>query len=189
MPHATSNAVRACCSASLARIGHQLRDVVGIVGRGMRHAGRGASEHQAAHARRVPERELLRNHAAHRDAVDVRAVDLRMIEDRRDVIRHIGHGPRCIGLVALAGAAIVDEDSFEAPLDEVEKRITPSAAGAAEAHDEGERIAAAADFVPKFESVFGLRKISGGCHEHSVAEGFVIGVTIPRWEKIDRART
>ena len=49
-----------------------------VVGRDRaRAAGMRRAEHERAHASRMAQRELLRDHAAERDAVDVRALDLR----------------------------------------------------------------------------------------------------------------
>jgi hypothetical protein len=42
--------------------------------------GVGAGEHQTAHALGVPQRQLLRDHAAHRHADDVGALDPQLVE-------------------------------------------------------------------------------------------------------------
>jgi hypothetical protein len=56
------------------------------------------------------ERKLLRDHPAHRDAHHVRAIDFGMVKHAGRVGSHVGHRERLFGLVALAGAAIVECD-------------------------------------------------------------------------------
>src|SRR5580700_9277596 len=57
---------------------------------GMTGAAVGASENEAARALGIRERELLRDHPAHRDAEDMRARRLRMIEHGCDIGSHVG---------------------------------------------------------------------------------------------------
>src|SRR5208337_2784211 len=59
---------------------NQVRDRRRICRDGMTRAAVGASENQAARAPGIRERELLRDHPAHRDAEDMRAWRLRVIE-------------------------------------------------------------------------------------------------------------
>src|SRR5271156_5719882 len=126
----------------------------------MTAAAVGASEHQAARTRRICEREFLRDHPAHRDSENMRARDLRMVQYRRDIGRHIAERELRIRLVALAGAAIIDYKKPEPRFHQLQKRLAPSAALGAEAHDERDRVARAANLVAKFQAVPGLGEIA-----------------------------
>src|SRR5260370_23058021 len=92
----------------------------------------GASEDQAASARRIGKRELLRDHPAHRDSENMRVRRLRMIKHRGDIRSHLRKRELRVGLVALAGAAVVDHENLEAGFHQFQKWLTPSASRAAE---------------------------------------------------------
>src|ERR1035437_6673259 len=108
------------------------------------------------------ERELLRDHPAHRDAHHVRAVDFRMVEHAGHVSRHVGYRERLFGLVALTGAAVVDHDGLEARFEQLKERRAPSTARPGIAEDERERLALAANLVVNPYSVLALSKCSCG---------------------------
>ncbi len=86
----------------------------GVAGNAVREAAQRAAEHQAAQTCGMVERELLRDHAAHRYAHDVRTLDARVVEHAGRVGRHVGHRERLFGLIAFACAAVVDQDGPEA---------------------------------------------------------------------------
>src|SRR5260370_29562334 len=95
----------------------------------------GASEDQTASAGWVCECEFLRDHSAHRDSEDMRARGLRVIQNRGDIRGHLCERERLVGLVALAGAAVVDHENLEARFHQLQKGLAPSAARGAESHD------------------------------------------------------
>src|SRR5260370_41308399 len=120
----------------------------------------GASEDQAASARRIGKRELLRDHPAHRDSENMRVRRLRMLEHSRDIRSHLRKRELPVGLVALASAAVVDHENLEAGFHQFQKWLTPSAPPAAEPHAKRNRLAGAANLVAKLEAVCGLRKVT-----------------------------
>ena len=68
--------------------------------------GVGAGEDEAAHAPGMPQRQLLRDHPAHRHADDVRALDRRERRAARRRRRPSRDGVRAGGLRAAADAAL-----------------------------------------------------------------------------------
>src|ERR1700674_1580855 len=109
----------------------------------------GASEHQPARALRIREHKFLRDHPAHRDSEDMRARRVRMVEYRRDIRSQVAERELGVRLIALAGAAIVDNKNPEPRFHQFEKRLAPSAARAAEPHDQRHRIAVSSNLVAK----------------------------------------
>src|ERR1035437_6579909 len=107
----------------------------------MARAAVGASKHQPARARRIREHEFLRDHPAHRDSENMRARNLGMVKYRGDVRRHIAERELGVGLVALAGAAIIDDEKPEPRFHQFQKWLSPSSRGAAESHDQPDRLA------------------------------------------------
>src|SRR6266446_6941014 len=95
----------------------------------------GATKDQAASAGWICECEFLRDHSAHRDSEDMRARGLRLVQDCGDIRGHLCERERLVGLVALAGAAVVDHENLEARFHQLQKGLAPSAARAAESHD------------------------------------------------------
>src|ERR1700694_2224026 len=108
------------------------------------------------------ERELLRDHPTHRDAHHVRAFDFGMVEHAGRVGGHVGHRKWLFGLVALAGAAVIDHDDLEARFEQPKEGFAPSAARPGVAEDERERLALAANFVMDPYSVPALSECSCG---------------------------
>ncbi len=97
---------------------------------------------QRAHTRGMPQRDLLGDHAAHRDAAHVRTGDAEHVHEPHGVVGHHRRGVGSVGRVRLADAAIVEGDhavlrgeggDLQAPREVI----------AAEAHDEHERVAGA----------------------------------------------
>src|SRR5579864_9262022 len=119
----------------------------------MTGAAVGASEDQAASPLRIREREFLRDHSAHRDSENVRAWSFRVIEDGCDIRGHLRERELGVGLVALAGAAVVDHEDLEARFHQLEKSLAPSASGAAESHNKRDWIAGAANLVANLYAV------------------------------------
>src|ERR1700731_4711739 len=76
----------------------------------MGSAGGGASEGERCGLRGMTQRKFLRDHPAHRDAEYVRARDLEFLEQAGRVVGEHLDRVRCVGLVALPGAAIVKRD-------------------------------------------------------------------------------
>jgi hypothetical protein len=90
----------------------------------------------------MPERELLRNVAAHRQPEDVRGPSARRLHHRRRIIGHRRDRVRTWWDIAPANAAIVEDD------DAVARRqrradARPPLESCAEAHDQQQRLAGA----------------------------------------------
>ena len=73
------------------------------------------SQHDRAHPVGVPERQLLRDHPAQREAVHVRLVDAGGVEDRDGVVGHRLHGVAVQARVRPAHAAVVEGDDAKRP--------------------------------------------------------------------------
>ena len=114
--------------------------------------GVGAREDQAPYALGVPERQLLRDHAAHRDAEDVRSRDAERVEQAGRVVRHLVDGVGPGGLRAPPDAAVVEGDRPVAR-GEVGDLEHPRRRVGGEAHDEEERIAAPVLLVVQLDRV------------------------------------
>src|ERR1700758_4908613 len=97
----------------------------------------------------------------------MRAGRFGMVENRGDIGCQVAERPCDVGLVALAGAAVVDHENLETFLHAGKKRLAPRAARAAESHDERDRIAVATNLVAQLETVAGLSKIAS-CHSGSL---------------------
>src|ERR1700688_2256257 len=121
----------------------------------MTGAAVGASEHEPARALRIREHKFLRDHPAHRDSEDMRARRVRMVEYRRDIRRQVAERELDVRLIALAGAAIVDNKNLEPRFHQLQKRLTPSTARAAKSHDQRNRFTLPSSLVAKLEAVFG----------------------------------
>ena len=63
--------------------------------------------------RRMTQRELLGNHAAHRNAENVRGRNFEVLQHPCRIIGEHLNRVRDVGLVALAGAAIIEGDDAE----------------------------------------------------------------------------
>ena len=84
------------------------------------------------------EREVLGDHAAHRDAVDVRRLDARGVHHRDDVGDHVLHRQQPARSRGQPGAAVVEQHHV-GPL-EVRHEAVPVAVRAAQPGDEHDRL-------------------------------------------------
>ena len=84
------------------------------VGRTARATGGGATQHQAQHPPRTPERQFLGHHATEGNADDMGAVPTGGIHDRFCVLRVLHHGVCNVRLVGEAGATLVEGEHIEA---------------------------------------------------------------------------
>ena len=87
-----------------------------------------------------------------------------MVEHGRDIRRHIAECELGVWFVALAGAAIVDNENLEPRFHQLEERLAPSPARAAESHDQRHRLALPSNLVAELEPVFGPGEIANCCH-------------------------
>jgi hypothetical protein len=62
---------------------------------------------------RMSQGELHPDHASHRQAHEVSAVDFERVEQTGDVVSHVRDGVRVIGSGAATGIAVVEEDDTE----------------------------------------------------------------------------
>ena len=108
-----SNSRRYHASERLARV-EPLGEVVEQRDVGRARFRVGGDEHEALHARRVPQREALRDEPAHRVADDVRALDAQVLEQRRTVVRHRVDARRRIVGSRAADATVVGRDDPKA---------------------------------------------------------------------------
>ena len=90
------------------------------------------------------QRELLGDHAAHREAEHVRALDLERVEQRDRVGGEIGGRDTAVAGAALADAAVVVGDDLEVALELAQERLAPVRAVAAHPLDQQQRLAVAA---------------------------------------------
>ena len=65
-----------------------------------------------SHPRRMSQRNMLRDHAAHRDSDDERRVDAGVIEDGDHVVGHRAHRPDAAWLAAFSGPSIVEREDI-----------------------------------------------------------------------------
>src|SRR5208337_1487118 len=86
------------------------------------------------------------------------------------------------------GAAIVDDENLEPRFHQLEECLAPSAARAAESHDERDRFAVAANLVAKLEAVFGLGEIANCCHCESPLDRILVMNTNYGRERFKRLR-
>src|SRR6266852_3048168 len=91
------------------------------------------------------QRKLLRDHPAHRDAVDRGLFDPECAGQIARIFRHGGDGVRSIGLVGVSSPAIIEVNAVEAR--HKRQRRRPCHAGQPEAHYEQERLARSEGFV------------------------------------------
>ena len=61
----------------------------------------------------MSQRELHPDHASHRQAQQVGAVDIERIEQAGHIVGHVGDGVGVIGSGAAAGVTVVEEDDME----------------------------------------------------------------------------
>src|SRR5216683_7440024 len=108
------------------------------------------------------ERKFLSDHPAHRDAHHVRALDPGMVKHAGNVGGHIAYRKWLFGLVALAGAAVIDHDGLEARFEQPKEWFAPSTARPGVAEDERERLALTANLVMNPYSVPALSECSCG---------------------------
>ena len=80
-----------------------------------RTTGKGGAEHEREHALGVPDGQLLRNQAAHRCAINVRARHPGGVHDRGDVVRHLLDTESLIGGVGQARAAVIKTQNAKPP--------------------------------------------------------------------------
>ena len=83
-----------------------------------------------------------------------------MVQHRGDVRGHVAERELGVGLVALAGAAIVDDEKLEPRFHRFQKWLAPCPPRAAESHDERDRLAIPSNLVAKLEAVPGLGEIA-----------------------------
>ena len=113
-------------------------------GRAARSAAGGGPERQRSHLTGVGERQLLGDHAPHRDPEHVCRVDLERRQKPRGVLRELGDRERAAERGAGADAAVVVGDHVEVALQPPEERLAPVQRRAAHAHDQEQRRARAA---------------------------------------------
>jgi hypothetical protein len=100
----------------------------------------------------MPERELLGDHAAHRDAHDVGALPAERVEQRGGVLGEVGDRERIVHARAAPDAAVVVADDVEA-LQGLQERVAPREVRPAHALDEQQRLPGAAPLVEELEPV------------------------------------
>src|SRR5258708_23479423 len=94
-----------------------------------------ASERERRHAFRMPQRELLRDHPAHRHSKNMRPRNVELVEHARSVIgKHLDRIWR-VRLVALSGSAIVEGDYAKRAREIGYQLGIPSRGTGAETHD------------------------------------------------------
>ena len=86
----------------------------------------------------MPQRQFLRNHASHRDAEHVGALDARGVEHGGGIVCEIAHPEPQPGPARAPGAAVVEEDDAEVAREDPRKPA-PAARREGKAHDEEER--------------------------------------------------
>ena len=128
----------------LAQGGAAREQLHGLLGHreGLGAAGRGAREHEPVDALRLSERELLRDHAAKARPEHVRPLDAGLVEHLRRVGGQLGSRIRPGWSIALADAAVVEQDHVEGSRQRLDDRL-PAPAGIAEPVDQEQRRAAA----------------------------------------------
>src|SRR5579875_1821118 len=105
-------------------------------------------------------RELLRDHSAHRNSIDMRPGDSSVIEHSDDIVRHIRQRPWTVGMVAFASSPVVNQDGAEAPGNRGDERLAPGPRRATVAHYQSQRIALAANLVADSSAVAAFAKSS-----------------------------
>ena len=80
-----------------------------------RTTGPGRTEHEREHPLGIPDGQLLRDLAAHRLAVNMRAWHPRGVHDRGDVVRHLLDTESLIGSVGEARAAVIKTQNAKPP--------------------------------------------------------------------------
>ena len=101
--------------------------------------GKRAGEHETPHAPRMPERQLLGDHAAHRHADDVGARDPHGVEEAGRVVGHVVHGVRAGRSGAPPHTPVVEGDRAIAA-GEVGNLEQPGTRVGGEPHDEEQRV-------------------------------------------------
>src|SRR5690606_34404003 len=119
----------------------------GVGGDRVRAAGGGAAQHQGADPVRVVGGEPLRHLAAHRRAVDVRALHPQVVQDRGDVGGEPGDGVlRLAGRATGAGAPVVRRDGAEGGVEVAPDPVPPAVVVGLPA-EQDQRLPAPADVV------------------------------------------
>jgi hypothetical protein len=157
-------------------VGHQVRELARVLRprehrrlhlpvrlRQRARAARGHHQRQAAQPGRVAHREVLRDHAAHRRAADMRGGQAERLDQRRAVVGQVGQRVRALHaqagevaqrvqrevghaevVVALrqADVAVVEADDAKAPRHELrDEPVGPAEQLHAQAHDQQQRLA------------------------------------------------
>jgi hypothetical protein len=91
----------------------------------------------------VPERELLADHPAHRDAEDMSALEAHRLHQRGGVVGEHGDAVGVVGLAAAADPALVKGEHLES-LGDRREQVVQHAAVALRSVDEDHRVARAA---------------------------------------------
>ncbi len=112
----------------------------------------GADQHDAFDARRMPQREFLRDHAAHERAEHVRAFDADRVEQANRVVGEVGGREGTAGILARADAAVVVGDGAVGGGEVRDLQRVPAARRTAESDDQQQRRSArvAVDLVVEF---------------------------------------
>ena len=117
--------------------GDQLVENLGLAHRRVFSAAHRAAEDERTNLLGMTERQLLRDHAAHRHAVDVGVVDAETVEEACGIVGHLHDGVRAARPIALPRSAVVVVDGAKAA--EERDRPEPGLARHAVPHDEEER--------------------------------------------------
>ena len=137
-----------------------------LVGRlGAAAAGRRRAEHERADAPGMAQRDLLGDHAAEREPVDVGLRDLERVEHGHGVV---GEGFGRVGgreAARAPDAAVVERDHAKAAAQRVH-RAPPRPAAQAEAHDEQHRLALAGALPVQLGVQVRVRGAGGGRWAH-----------------------
>jgi hypothetical protein len=104
-------------------------------------AARRAAEHEALHSLRMIERQLLRDHPAHRHAEHVGAVDPERIHQAERIARHHPRRIRMIGRIRLSDPPVV-ERNHPMPRRKIRHLKRPSQMVPTKPHDENQWLAA-----------------------------------------------
>ena len=130
--------------------------------RGTRPATVGAAKRKrtnAIRARPPRERELLGDHAAHRDAEHVHGVELERVEQPRGVPGEVGNREGLLHATAVTDAAVVVGDHLEVLAQRAQEGLTPAELRAAHADDRQQRRPGAGALVGKID-------IADSCERH-----------------------
>jgi hypothetical protein len=112
-----------------------------------------AGEDHPIHAAWVAQRELHRDHSAHRQAANVGLLDLERVHQRGGVVGHVRDRVRGGGLRAAARVAVVEDDDLKLAGQRRNLRERPKGGVVSDPHHQHQRLPLAVHFVVELLAV------------------------------------